>query len=365
MLPADALHVLFVADSAILDRFAPMIRHLGLALSEADVSVSLITDDAQAPHEFAGTPIDARRVPALTGWRGAWLGSEITSRIENPAGLVHLCGTSALAAVGRWCATIGLPLAVHVFSEEDVAAVVRSPPRVNYLILAAGERLAALLRRHAIAPPGGVHLSAPVQLASEAAPTNAPPTDHTLGVLLTESDEPAGGARLLLDAVAQARARGVELQAGFVGHGARQHRAWQEARRRGLQELTSFVDAPRLWPQLLTGFDALVVATRSARIELAPLMAMAIGKLVIASRDQADEWFIDGVTARLFAPGDPRGLADELVRAAARDDQNAALRQSAQAYVRRSHAVSACAHRLCGVYRAISHPPAAAVWSTA
>ncbi len=360
----SAPHVLFVADRAFLDRFAPMIRHLGLALSAIDVLVTLITDDEEFTRELDATPIEAHRVPALLGWRSLWLGAEIMARVETPPGLVHLWGAAALPTISRWCADLGLPLVVHTFAERDVQRIERSAPRVNYMLLAASEALRATLQRRVPTPPSGVHLVIPACLAPDDQEAE-PQTHENLGVLcLDPMDEPAA-ALLLLDAIALARARGVQLQAALLGSGAGQRRVWHAARKLRVDECTSFVDAPRLWTRVLAGIDALVVPTHAERMHLAPLSAMSLGKLVIASRDQRADWFIDHVTARLFAPDSAAELADALGFAAQASPQRDALRSSARAYIRSTHAVTRTAERLCGLYRGIARHPRLEEWGTA
>jgi glycosyltransferase involved in cell wall biosynthesis len=82
---------------------------------------------------------------------------------------------------------------------------------------------------------------------------------------------------------------------------------------------------------------------------------MALAKIVIASRDQIAEWFIEDRTAWQFTPGSAVELAYHLSRAAQRHPNASALARSAAAYAREHHSITRLIAQLAELYDRITH----------
>jgi hypothetical protein len=79
-------------------------------------------------------------------------------------------------------------------------------------------------------------------------------------------------------------------------------------------------------------------------------MAMGLGKVVIASRDQLAEWFIEDRTTWQFTPGSAVELAYLLTRAIEQPRAAQELTASASEYVRVHHAVPGMVEALIALY---------------
>jgi hypothetical protein len=112
------------------------------------------------------------------------------------------------------------------------------------------------------------------------------------------------------------------------------------------------LDDPKLWEQGLPGADICVVPGVQRDPWLAPLLAMGLGKLVIASREQPAEWFIDGQTAWQFTPGSAVELAYLLSRALGQPRLVQQTSVAASEYFHEHHAVGDLVLRLMSLYQA-------------
>ena len=110
---------------------------------------------------------------------------------------------------------------------------------------------------------------------------------------------------------------------------------------------------PNLWDQAMAGADIYVVPTCQRELSLAPLLAMALGKVVVTSRDQVTDWFIEGETSLQFTPGSAVELAYHITRTADAHPNVLAMARGAAEYVRQHHAVTDLAAELAGLYHTL------------
>ncbi|RMF75300.1 MAG: glycosyltransferase [Planctomycetota bacterium] len=345
-----ALRVLHIVDREHFRRFGRMFRELGLALDDVGVRVSLATDDAEAAAEFEGTPVTAHLIPGLSGWRRWRIGGALeAARTGEPAN-VHLWGARSLAGVSRWAASQGASLVVHLTSEHDVQLLLRRTPAEHEQPVVCCQRHAEDLAQRWPTLTQSTPVCPPALLCAPELPESSV-RDHVLGVLWTGVLDAASGVDLLIDALAEMSRQGFEAQLVLIGGGPAAHDVWRRVRRRGVQDCVSMTDGGRLWEHSIAGADVFVLPARHTVFSLPPLLAMSLGKVVIAEETQIADWLIAGETFVPFAPGAADELAARLIDAAQAKPAVRAIARSAAEYVRAHHGVSRMAASLHDVYR--------------
>jgi len=352
-------HVLHVVDRDAFARFGCMFRQLGLALSAAEVRVSLLTDEPAAVAELEATPVEARHFPALSGWSAWRLLSFLRRQFSPPPDVVHTWSTAALGQLSDWTLAADRPLLVHVSTRRDLERFKRRGIRSNERLLAACRHYAERLRERWPASAESITVSRPALLVPEQAP-ELNVRDRTLGLLWTGVLDDRSGLEVLIEAVARLRSMNCDLQLVLIGQGPATRDIWQEVRRRRVQDCVSLIAKSGLWDQALAGADVYVVPACQHDLALGPLMAMGLGKVVVSSRDQPAEWFIEDQTTLQFTPGSAVELAYHITRTAAGHPNVRAVTRAAAQYVRENHAVTVLAGELATLYReTLASKPAA------
>lgn len=346
------LHVLHVAGAEVVARFGRMFRQLGLALSDEGVRVSLLTDDSQAAGELDGTLVADHLFRPLGGW-GLWrLHGFLRRRFDPPPDVVHLWGTTGLGCLSDWTRGSDNVLLIHVTSSHDLDRLRRRGVRSHECVVAACEQHGEMLRDRWPTRADSFRVLKPALLLPEKVPSLSV-RGKTLGLLWTGPIEKSCGLEVLIEAVARLRAQDCDLQVALLGRGRVTRQVWQEIRRQRVQDCFSLIAEPNLWDQAMAGADICVVPTCQHELALAPLLAMALGKVVIASRDQVAEWFIEDQTTLQFAPGSAVELAYHVTRTAVGHPNVLAVARAAAEYVHRNHAVTQLAADLAGFYHAL------------
>jgi glycosyltransferase involved in cell wall biosynthesis len=350
---ARRLRILHVADAGIFDRFGQMLRHLVLALNGEGFALSLLTDDPRSLAAFDGLPVTSYFQPALSGWR-AWRGiRRLLRQLDPPPDVVHLWGTVAMELVGNWALSQDRPVLVHLLSANDVRQVLRPQWCGRVRLLAGCQGLRRLL-------PAGMPLRieqawdfSPALLAPEQAEPQAPPENRLPGVVWAGRVEASAGLDTLIDAIAELRVRGFAVQVALIGTGPATAQVRARVRALRVRDCVSLVEEPRLWELAVAGAEFCVVPAPQQELWLAPLLAMALGRIVIASSDQIAEWFIAGQTCWQFSAGDASELAGCIARLGADPAAAQKLRFSAAAYVRQNHAIARLCESLAEAYRRV------------
>ena len=350
--PPPAPGVLHVANAEAFARFGRMFRQLGLALTDAGIRVSLLTDDAEAAAGLDGTPVEDYFFRPLSGW-GTWrLHGYLRRQFEPPPDIVHVWGTPALAYFSDWTLSRGKALVIHVTSLHDIEHLKHRGLRDNERVIAACTEFAELLCDRWPTLVGSFRVQPPALLLPEEAPPLAV-RNRTLGLVWTGHIGTDAGLDILVDAVARLGAQNCDLQLALIGTGPATRQVWRNIRARGVQDRVSIVAEPNLWDSALPGTDILVVPTCQHDLALAPLLAMAHGKVVIASRDQIAEWFIEDETALQFTPGSAVELAYHVTRTAASHPSVMAVARGAAEYARQHHTITHLASELDTLYRTL------------
>jgi glycosyltransferase involved in cell wall biosynthesis len=153
------------------------------------------------------------------------------------------------------------------------------------------------------------------------------------------------GHRVLIEAAAQLRARGVGLHVAIVGEGPWRRRLEQEIRRQGLADrvrLVGRMDRPDYWTR---AFDLFVLPSLWEGLPYALLEAMAAGLPVVATRTGGiAEALAEGKAGWLVPAGDAAALAEAIHRLAAdptlRETLGREARQRAWAHYRAQEMVA-------------------------
>lgn len=352
-------HVLHIAHAGVTTRFGRMFRDLGIALSVEGVRVSILTDDAETAAALDGTPTEDYVFAPLSGWGAGRLRSFLSARVDPPPDVVHLWGTVGLNHVSAWTHSVGVPLIVHLTGTHDLQCLLRRARRPDEHWLSMCSRFAEQLRVPGDPrPESGIDLVPPALLIPEQVP-GVQMRQKMLGVLWTGKLDADSHVDLLVEAVARLRATGAEMQVALIGDGRAAQEVWRKIVRHRVADCFSLVDEPRLWNVAMGGADVCVVPACQAELSLAPILAMALGKVVITSRDQVADWFVEDETTFQFAPGSAVELAYHLERAAAGHPSVLALAQKSAEFAHREYSITKIATMLAERYRTLSGIPAA------
>lgn len=348
--PPFAGHVLHVVDAVVAARWGPMLRQTLWALAETGLRVSLLTNDAPLIESLHGTEVACHEHPYLSGWRTWRLARQLAARFQPPPDLVHAWGTGGLNWLRQWAADTGLVLIAHALGVGAARRLRRRGPQVreHTILASAGLATAPASRREPLADG-----TTCVIVPAVAPPVTPPPPKsdaRTLAVLCVGSLAAPDRFDVLLDATAQLRTRDADVQVVIIGDGRGASAVWQRINTRRINDACVVLDEPGLWEKGLEGADVCVVPERQDDLWLAPLMALAMGKLVIASRDQVAEWFIEGRTCWQFTPGSAVELAYLLTRAIEQPRHVQETVAAAAEYFNAHHTVAALIDRLRAVY---------------
>jgi glycosyltransferase involved in cell wall biosynthesis len=240
--------------------------------------------------------------------------------------------------VQRWAAHTRVPVLIHAFGLRALQGMTGGTPRMAKHFAVASATLAAALRARVPRTTAQVRVIRPA-IAARLRHAAAHGPDRAFGVLCVCPLAAQGGVELLLDAVAALRRPAGELVVAILGVGPARDALWRQVRQAGLQETVSLLDEPQLWEKILPDADALVLPACQPELSVVPLFAMATRKIVIASRDQPAEWFIDGRTAWQFTPGSAAELSYLLERALTQPKPALELTAAAADYVREHHTI--------------------------
>lgn len=351
--PQSARHVLHVADSEVLARFSLMFAQALPVLCANGWRVSLLTNDQNMPARFDDTPLECHPVTHLTGWRGRRLPELLSARFGPPPDIVHLWGTVGLRAVRHWTGPRHVPLLIHAVGQRDVDHMLSRGLRPNEQLAAmSAGLLQPLLQRFPLA--ADVCHTIPPAVALPIRPTRQRSDGRTLSVLCVAHLDAHAGLETMIEATARLRQREHDLQVAAVGCGPGPRGVWELIRSQHVQDCVTVIDEPLLWEQVLPEVDVCVVPACQQELWLAPLLAMGLGKVVIASRDQIAEWFVEQRTAWQFTPGSAVELAYLLARVLEQPKLTAELCEQACAYVRGGHAIGELVTQLVALYQSMA-----------
>jgi len=168
--------------------------------------------------------------------------------------------------------------------------------------------------------------------------------DLTIGTVAVLEERK--GHRFLFEAVADLKARGVNLRCLLAGEGSERERLEAMAARLGLVEEIRFLGFVADTPAFLAGIDIFVLPSLYEGLGVAALEAMAVGKAVVASRvgGLADA-IADGRTGLLVPPRDSEALSHAIARLSTNPSRMRDMGRSAAAHVRENFTLERMAAR--------------------
>lgn len=348
--------VLHVCDAEAYARFGRMFRQLTLATAEEGARVLLVTDSPALIREVETTHVSALQA-ALRGIRSWRLGHLIDEFFEDAPQVIHAWGTGGLAGLGLWAERRRLPLMIHVTRPADAAWINRHGLSGRHQLALASAELGEPLRARwssqvALATRLPPALLLPDVDAGDPGAVAADGT-ATLGVLWSGSFVAGSGVELLVEALRLLPEDGPRVQVALLGEGPMSRSIWRRLSRARLLGRVSIIPDPIAWNRLMSAADVLVVPLRDGTVSLAPLLAMALGRLVVAPADTRCEWLCEPGCAWHFEPRSPAALAECLTRAATDRAAAQATGRVAREYVRRNHAIAALGTALVGMYQSM------------
>jgi colanic acid/amylovoran biosynthesis glycosyltransferase len=180
---------------------------------------------------------------------------------------------------------------------------------------------------------------------AERAPERAGP----LRVLSIGRLTPLKGQTVLLEAIAELRRRGVEVEATLAGPGPRREELERRARALGLEgsiQLPGAISQDRI-RELYRRADVFCLSSFAEGIPVVLMEAMAMRVPVVATRiNGIPELIEDGVSGLLVPPGRPDLLADALERLAGDPELRDRLAVAARARVEDDFELESCAAQL-------------------
>lgn len=348
-------HVLHVADREVFVRFGAMLRQLFLGLGDADVTVSVLTDDADSARRFVPPTATAHVVTSLSGWRSWRLAAKLGECISEAPTLAHCWGVRAATSIERWAQHHGVPLLIHALSTADVLTLNRRGPRTDQYVAGACDSLCrALGVRRPVSHYPVQRLTPGILVPDEDEPARH--SHNTLGVVWLGQIAAGSGLDTLIDAVARLQQQRREIQLVIIGRGPHETRIRGTIQSRGLQDRVSVINDVGVWDNVMAGIDVCVVPARQQELSLGPLMAMALAKTVVASRDQIAEWFVEDSTAWMFNPGSATELAECLARADSCRAEAELLGRQARDWVRQRHKMSRLIAETAAFYSSVAYP---------
>ncbi len=341
------LHVITADGHA---RLGPMFRSLVAGLADRGTLVTVLTNDRRLPPLLEKHAVDTHVADALCGWRQWRLHGYLRRAFDPPPDIVHVWGTAGLSYLSDWTLHAGASLLIHLTSQADVDRVLRRGVYANETLLAL---CGAYRRRLQQRWPGladafevfgpGVRIPPAPQVPS--------PRGRTLGVIWVGRFDEHHGLDVLIEAVARVAAQRTDVQVALIGTGSAAQRVWQEIERRRVARCFSLVADPLVWDGTIAGADVCVVPAAQRELSLAPLVAMAHGRVVVASRDQHADWFVEDRTYLQFEPRSAVELAFHLQRAAIAHRHVVAVARAGARYAREHHDIEPLLARLATRYR--------------
>ncbi len=350
--PARRIHVLHVVSGDLFSRFGRMYRELGLALTDLGAQITFLTDSDRAREMLDIAPLEARSAPGLSGWR-SWGLRNALAREFGACAAVHLWGADAMTLARPWAHHQKIPLLLHATSDRDADLFMRRGLRAR-------ERVAAMCAAHltrfherwpTLGESGAIH-DFPPALLPPADVEDITPRGRTLGLVWCGRIEPGCGLDTLVRALALLDERHVDAQLIAIGLG-KALEYWTLARKLGVHHRLSLVGDACMWDATLAGADILILPRNEAEFSLAGMLAMALGKIVIAAGDTFPDWYVDGESTCQVAC-DPAAIADAVRRVADADPNILALGRSAAQHVRKTYSVPRLAESLMETYAAMS-----------
>ena len=349
------MDVALLAKTRFLHEEPISFRDLVVGLIDEQVRVTQVLPDAEAERlassfgalatwrESAWRPVDRRRVVKLTSSFG-----------KSPPDVVHALDGGTWSAATAWASKLGAASVLSVWSVEDVVLAPRlgrrlDPTRCVFTAATEPLRRETALQldpafRVELVPPG-------IHVGSEPA---EPPADRAPSLVVSGDGKVDAYVTRLFDGLRQVVEELPDIQVVVDTSGEPQRNLWRHVESLGLLGHVSFVPMRLDRRDLLMRSDAFVQPQPLGRARSLVLQAMASARPILAQRDPAVDYLIDGKTAAVVDLPDADTWSRRLVEWARSPSRRDALGRSARRWVAEHRVASATVDRLLGIYRALS-----------
>lgn len=323
-----SVHLLLETPASTRNTYITRVRQAGVTVSGAGVVAGLLDRLGQLPRGRArqaiSAPLRSRHAHPVTRDLFRRLAAVVE---QSRPDVIHVHGTRLRQAwVIDWAHAHGIATVYteHVTLDErdgavDAAAVETMRTRLDQMVCVSERSRTSLhatlgceqpvaVMRHVV--PGPVDARTVCVAAAD--------TTFALRAVCVARLEHYKGIDVLLQALARARAQGVNVRLRLVGDGAERGALQTLARSLALLDV-EFVGAmlPERVGSALLDCELMILPSRGEGLPLTIVEAMAHGRPVLATRVGGNaEVVVDGVTGVLVAPERPEELATALVRLA-------------------------------------------------
>ncbi len=353
--------VVLVVDDESLDRFGAIPKHIVVGLADVAVRVCVLARTTRSPaalglgpcvvvHEPPRRWSFRRRLPAALAERAA----------EGGIDMIHCLSVRLLDDMMAFPELARFPFAAHITDDVDLAdwsAMEEARPRL-WALAATPSVFKGVLDCRRI-PSRLVKLVRLGVIGHSAPPVLAKP-DHIPSTIVVAPLTVHCGLLQVLHAMQIVASAHPDITLFVLGTGPAERHFRHVAQQLGLQSKVIFVGVLSQWAEALLGCDILLLPGRAVRWTSHVLEAMAARRVVLATRDNDEDYLVDDQTASLFDPSDVPELARRWQRLIEEPETARRLADTAQRFVKTQHSPSVMVDALVEIYaEAMNKTPSA------
>jgi len=343
--------VLLVVDDESLDRFGVIAKYMVVGLADSAVRVTVLARTRNPPAALELGPCDAIHDPP-SRW---WARNRVPAQLRELAGearidIVHCLSTDLAEWATRRPELARFPLAAHISDVVDLGRwqlIGSVRPRI-WALPATPTLFRGVLDAHRV-PVRRVKLVRLGVLGQKGTPVFAEEGYTPSAVAVTRLDSHCG-----LDCVLRAM-RGVlddgrETVLFVIGKGPAERRLRRVVRELQLQGSVIFVGTLSQWLPAMLGCDMMLVPAPPTRWSCLVLHAMAAGRVILATRENQEDYLLHDQTACLFQAGSAEDLQRQWERLLAEPHTARQLAANAQQFVKTHNSLSVMVEALIELY---------------
>lgn len=355
--------VLLVVDDESLERFGAITKHIVVGLADVAVRVTVLSRTRRSPSALELGPCMVVHDPPKRWMLRHELPQTFSDLVRGGGvDVVHCLSAGLAEQVLRDPELSRFPVATHISDDVDLERWARLPrfraARTQVWALPATPTLFKGVLDTRSVRSRFVKLVRFGIIGQTGAPIMPKPDHIPSAIVMTPLTERCG-----LDDVIRAMhvvtAGSREAILFALGKGPAERRFRRLAEELGLQAAIVFVGDLTQWVEAMLGCDILLVPRRPGRWTSHVLEAMGAGRVILASRDNGEDYLVDDQTACLFDPGGAADLTKrwhQLINAPATAQR---LGEAARQFVKTQHGLSAMIDALVELYAEIRAKPGA------
>lgn len=339
-------------DEDALERLGPAVRHLAVGLVDQAIPLRLIGDDDRLDDLALGPVQVTRHEPLVWPFARVRTRRLIDALAAQPPTLVHALAAGSYQPAAALAEAYEADLLLQVTSAADCEAVrdIRRSDVARFVVPSEALQR-ALERQLSVAHDQITRIAPGVLTAGQVSCFAQPGRDPTL-VCLSPFERYAAVDRLL-EAVYRVRVRNLRLMVFLLGEGPEEFALRAIVRRRKLTDTVVFASAQGDSESILRAADLFVRPAVGEALDVADLMAMAVGLCFVSCGNGAVDYIRPDETAILCEPT-VESLAAALTRALTDQAFARSIASAGQEYVRTHHSVSRMAELTAELYRRVA-----------